>query len=312
MVRTLALFGLILGLSACQTGTTTSTVSAQNANPGAPPATAAAMDPSDGRVAKEVFGYLSTASVQSSESFGGYSRGCQAGAVQLPETGPTWQAMRLSRNRNWAQPVTVDFVQDLSRFAATLPGWNGLYVGDMSQPRGGPMLSGHASHQTGLDADIWMRAPERLDLPPQARESISSISMRRAEGAYVNDNWTPQHMALLRAAASDPRVARIFVFPGAKTWMCANETGNRDWLRKIRPWWGHHYHFHVRLSCPPGATGCEDQAPPPPGDGCDEAQGWVDRILNPPPPDPDAPSAPPRGPVTMAQLPAQCHDVAAN
>ena len=262
----------------------------------------------DPRIAKEVFGYLPTGSAQASQSFGGYARGCQAGAVQLPETGPTWQAMRLSRNRNWAQPVTVDYIRDLSAFAATLPGWNGLYVGDMSQPRGGPMLTGHASHQTGLDIDVWMRRTERLDFTPDQREDFSSISMRRDNGAYVNDNWTPEHMALLRAAASDPRTARIFVFPGAKVWMCENATGNRDWLRKIRPWWGHHYHFHVRLSCPAGQPGCENQAPPPPGDGCEEARGWVDRILNPPPPDPNP--SPPRGPLTMGDLPAQCQDVA--
>ncbi|QQA42929.1 penicillin-insensitive murein endopeptidase [Pelagovum pacificum] len=311
MVRTLVLISAcLLALASCQRSSGTSTASTQNANPGAPEASAAAADPSDSRVAKDVFGYLSTASVQTSEPIGGYSRGCQAGAVQLPETGPTWQAMRLSRNRNWAQPITVDFVQDLSRFAASLPGWEGLYIGDMSQPRGGPMLSGHASHQIGLDADIWMLPPQRLDLSTDQREQISSISMQRAEGAYTNDRWTAQHMALLRQAASDPRVARIFVFAGAKVAMCNAETGDREWLSKIRPWWGHHYHFHVRLNCPPGAAGCEDQAPPPPGDGCAEAQEWVDNILNPPPPDPNADPAPARGPVTMAQLPGACQDVA--
>jgi penicillin-insensitive murein endopeptidase len=312
MVRFLAGLTLALTLAACQTGGSPVTIASQNANPGAPAASAAAADPSDTRIAKEVFGYLSTSSTQQSEAIGGFARGCQAGAVQLPETGPTWQAMRLSRNRNWAQPITVDFVQDLSRFAATLPGWEGLYVGDMSQPRGGPMLTGHRSHQTGLDVDVWLRAPHRLDLPREARESISSTSLRRAEGAHVNDQWTRQHMELMRAAASDPRVSRIFVFPGAKTWMCENATGDRSWLRKIRPWWGHHYHFHVRLSCPPGMAGCVDQDPPPPGDGCAEARDWVEQILNPPPPDPTAPPPAPSRELTMADLPAQCHDVAAN
>lgn len=267
----------------------------------------------DTRVAKEVFGYLPTASNQQSEAIGGYARGCQAGAVQLPETGPTWQAMRLSRNRNWAQPVTIDYIQDLSRFAATLPGWEGIYVGDMSQPRGGPMLTGHASHQSGLDADIWMLPPNRLNLTRAERENLSSISMRRERGAYTNSDWTEEHMMLLRAAASDPRTARIFVFPGAKVAMCEWETGDREWLSKIRPWHGHHYHFHVRLNCPRGDRHCEDQAPVPAGDGCADADVWVRDILNPPPPpprDPNAPPTPRRGPTTMAQLPAQCLDVA--
>ncbi|PRY92830.1 penicillin-insensitive murein endopeptidase [Hasllibacter halocynthiae] len=255
--------------------------------------------------AREFFGRVDGPTAGDGRAYGSYSRGCLAGAAQLPETGPTWQAMRLGRNRNWGHPALIDFVQDLSR-SARLLGWNGIYVGDLSQPRGGPMLSGHRSHQIGLDADIWMRPPGRLDLSPGERENISSISMRRAEGAYVNDRWTPTHHALLRAAASDPRVARIFVFPGAKVAMCDAETGDRSYLRRIRPWWGHHYHFHVRLRCPRGERGCVDQDPPPPGDGCAEARQWQANILNPPPPDPNAPAPAPRRELTLADLPGQC------
>ncbi|MGB0798476.1 MAG: penicillin-insensitive murein endopeptidase [Planktomarina sp.] len=259
--------------------------------------------------AKQLFGAQAAGSDQRAASYGGYAKGCQAGAVQLAETGPTWQAMRLSRNRNWGQPILVDYIQDLSRKAVSQAGWNGLYVGDMSQPRGGPMLSGHASHQIGLDADIWMLPPSRLNLTANERENISSISMRRAAGAYTNNSWSKSHEAVLKAAASDDRVARIFIFPGAKVAMCNSATGDRSWLRKLRPWYGHHYHFHVRLKCPPGQRGCVNQAPPPAGDGCKEAQGWVDRILNPPPPDPNRTPRKPRPPVTLAGLPQQCASV---
>ena len=261
--------------------------------------------------AKALFGAESVGSPQRAASFGSYSRGCVAGAASLPETGPTWQAMRLSRNRNWGHPQLIDFVQDLSRKAAALPGWNGLYVGDMSQPRGGPMTSGHASHQIGLDADIWMLPGSDLTLSRSARENISSISMQRASGAYVNSSSTRAHHELLKAAASDPRVARIVVFPGAKVQMCNDETGDRSWLRKIRPWYGHHYHFHVRLNCPAGATGCVNQTPPPAGDGCADAQAWVNNILNPPPPDPNAPPPKPKRDLVMGDLPAQCASVLA-
>lgn len=278
---------------------------------GAPVASAALPIPSGmaGNPAKLYFAARTTPSQQAPASYGSYAKGCQAGAVAMPETGPTWQAMRLSRNRNWGQPELVDYLQDLSRKAARIPGWNGIYVGDMSQPRGGPMSSGHASHQIGLDADVWLRPADNLGLSRAERESLSSIGTRRAGGAYVNDNWTPEHMALLKAAASDDRVARIFLFPGAKVWMCENATGNRDWLRKVRPWWGHYYHFHVRLSCPDGMAGCVDQAPPPPGDGCAEAREWVSNILNPPAPDPDAPPPKPRPELTLADLPRQCVSV---
>lgn len=256
--------------------------------------------------AKQLFGAKPVASQQSSAPFGGYSKGCLAGGDMLPETGPTWQAMRLSRNRNWGHPVTIDYIKDLSAKAAQQPGWNGLYIGDISQPRGGPMLTGHRSHQLGLDIDIWMLPANRLNLTAAERESISSISMRRDRGAYVNRSWTKQHHEILKAAASDPRVARIFVFPGAKVQMCDDAKGDRAWLRKIRPWWGHHYHFHVRLNCPDGKTGCVNQDPPPKGDGCDDARQWVQDILFPPPPDPNAPKPKPRRELQMTDLPQQC------
>lgn len=263
-------------------------------------------------LAKSLFGAKATSSQQRPASYGSYAKGCLAGAVQLPETGPTWQAMRLSRNRNWGHPETIDFIRDLSALAAQQPGWKGLYIGDISQPRGGPMLSGHRSHQIGLDVDIWMLPAGRLNLTRAERERISSISMRRAKGAYVNDHWSRAHHRIIRAAARDRRVARIFVFPGAKVQMCKDEKGNRAWLRKVRPWWGHHYHFHVRLKCPRGMRGCVNQSPPPPGDGCAEAQKWVDNILNPPPPKPRDPKAPPpkkRREYVLADLPKQCVSV---
>mgnify|MGYP001823124127 CR=1 FL=1 len=263
----------------------------------------------DDREAKPLFGAIEVASAQTAAAFGGYSRGCQAGAVQLAETGPTWQAMRLSRNRNWGHPDVVDFVQDLSRKAAQQPGWKGLYIGDISQPRGGPMLSGHRSHQIGLDVDIWMLPPDRLNLSPNQRENISSLSLRRANGAYVNSSWTRAHHEIIKAAAKDKRVARIFVFPGAKVQMCNDEKGNKSWLRKVRPWYGHHYHFHVRLACPKGARGCVDQDPPPAGNGCGDAQKWVNDILNPPPPDPNAKKPKPRREYVLADLPQQCATV---
>lgn len=299
MVRALVTVALLMGLSACQFGGggRENAVSTQTTN--------------DTRIAKEVFGYLPTPAAMEPESVGGYANGCQAGAVELPETGETWQAMRLSRNRNWAQPTTVSFVQDLSAFAATQPGWSGLYVGDMSQPRGGPMLSGHASHQTGLDIDVWMLPPNRLNLSASERENISSIRMDSHEGAYVNSSWTPQHEAILRRAAEDPRVARIFVFAGAKVEMCKNATGDRSWLNKIRPWHGHNYHFHVRLNCVRGDRNCAPQDPPPAGDGCADAQAWVDNILNPPPAQPSTGGGG-RGPLRMNDLPAMCGTVAAN
>ena len=74
-------------------------------------------------------------------SYGFYSKGCFSGGVAIATDGPTWQAMRLSRNRRWGHPVMIKLVEKLSR-AAAADGWPGLLIGDISQPRGGPMLTG--------------------------------------------------------------------------------------------------------------------------------------------------------------------------
>ncbi|HRO14611.1 MAG TPA: penicillin-insensitive murein endopeptidase [Paracoccus sp. (in: a-proteobacteria)] len=256
-------------------------------------------------LAKDVFGAQRAANRAAPQAIGGYSRGCASGNVQLPETGPTWQAMRLSRNRNWGQPELVDFLIGLSG-QATRYGWHGLYIGDMSQPMGGPMLTGHASHQIGLDADIWMLPPSSLRLSPAQREKLSSQSVVAKGGVAPSPLWSASHHAIIRAAASDPRVARVFVDPVAKVLMCQAERGNRGYLRKIRPIGGHDYHFHVRLACTRGSRGCQDQDPPPPGDGCEEAAQWVRNRIDPPPaPPPDPNYRHPRS-FRLSELPRAC------
>jgi len=274
------------------------------------------------QLANQLFGAARAPSQQVPTPVGTYARGCGAGMVELPETGPTWQAMRLSRQRNFGQPVLIDYLQDLSVVASRV-GWAGLYIGDMSQPRGGPMTSGHASHQIGLDADIWMLPPKRVNLTVQERENISSVSIRSDDQKSVTGYWTPAHVALLKAAASDPRVDRIFIAAAAKIAMCQTATRkDKAWLQKIRPLYGHETHFHVRLKCPAGASLCESQTPTVAdlsdgGDGCDDTlMYWVsEAYLHPPPPDPNAPKVPraktPRE-FTMADMPKQCADVLAS
>ena len=267
--------------------------------------------------ANQLFGAHRTASQQPPAPIGSYARGCAAGLVALPETGPTWQAMRLSRNRNWGHPEMIRFIQDLS-VEATRHGWRGLYVGDISQPRGGPMTSGHSSHQIGLDADIWMLPAKRLNLSRAEREKISSAIVRTADQRGVTKAWTASHHAIMRAAALDPRVDRIFVAAAVKIEMCKTATrADTKWLQKIRPIYGHDAHFHVRLKCPSGSGACETQTPTVAelskgGNGCDETlMWWVTDYLNPPKADPKKKKEPrprERGPreFTMADLPRQC------
>ncbi len=271
------------------------------------------------QLANKLFGAKDVPSQQDPMPVGSYARGCAAGMVVLPESGPSWQAMRLSRGRNFGQPVMIDFLVGLSQAAQEI-GWAGLYIGDISQPRGGPMTSGHASHQIGLDADIWMLPPKRLDLTRAEREKISSIPVRSADQRSVTENWTKRHRALLKAAASDPRVDRIFVAAAVKIEICKTaKSSDKDWLQKIRPVAGHDTHFHVRLKCPKGARLCKTQSPTVDelskgGDGCDDTlMWWVTDYLDPPKPvkKPVKPTKREKTPreFTMADLPKQCKDV---
>ena len=271
-------------------------------------------------LAKQLFGNKKAAADLRPRSFGSYTKGCLAGGRMLSVNGPAWQAMRLSRNRNWGHPDLVSYVEKLALDAKARDGWPGLLVGDMAQPRGGPMLTGHRSHQIGLDADIWLKPMPGRVLSAQEREDISAVSMLARDKLSVNKKvWSEGHVRLLKRAVSYPEVARIFVHPAIKKALCEASGRDSSWLRKVRPWWGHHYHFHVRLKCPRGNRGCVDQNPPPGGDGCGkQLDDWYAMLRNSMKPrkKPKKPSKKPSKPrkrreLTMAQLPRQCRTVLA-
>jgi penicillin-insensitive murein DD-endopeptidase len=258
--------------------------------------------------AKELFARKLTALAGPARAIGGYAKGCMTGAVQLPITGPTWQVMRLSRNRNWGNPELIDFIKRLGDNAKKV-GWNGLLIGDMAEPRGGPMLNGHGSHQTGLDVDIWFSPMPDHELTREEREFDGNVNMVQTNGLDVDHSlWTPTRTALVKAAAEDPEVVRIFVNAAIKKEMCSEAGADRDWLAKVRPWWGHAEHFHVRLKCPPDSPQCESQPPVPPGDGCGHALDYWFKAGVLYPKSPEEPTPPRTGP-TLAGLPAACRRV---
>jgi penicillin-insensitive murein DD-endopeptidase len=259
--------------------------------------------------AKELFGRKPMPTLDRPESVGFYASGCLAGGEALPINGPAWQVMRLSRNRNWGHPKLIRFLENLAFKVHEAGTWNGLLVGDMSQPRGGPMRTGHASHQVGLDADIWLTPMPDRELTRAEREETSA-TMAVAENRKDIDPqvWTPGHEAVIKAAALDPQVERIFVNAAIKKALCRDAKGDRAWLSKVRPYWGHDYHFHVRLYCPSDSPTCKPQSPPPAGDGCGKDLDWwfTDAVLHPKPsPQPETP----RPPKTMASLPTACRVV---
>lgn len=259
-------------------------------------------------LAKNLFGAKKLPAATKPEVHGFYSKGCFAGGLAIAPDGPHWQAMRLSRNRRWGHPDLIRLLERLSQEAAS-DGWTGLLVGDISQPRGGPMLTGHASHQIGLDADIWFMPMPKKRFTAAEREKVSAVSMLRKDSLYVDERrWTPAHEAVLRRAAGYRQVERILVHPGIKKKLCDTVKGDRSWLSKIRPFWGHDYHFHIRISCPSGSPGCKKQSAPPRSEGCDKSLAWWFTD------EPWRPSTGPKKPkardvMTMASLPNACRSV---
>lgn len=259
--------------------------------------------------AKQLFGQKTLPDAAPARAIGFYAHGCLAGAVALPIDGESWQVMRLSRNRNWGHPNLIAF---LERFAAKLPkaaGWPGILVGDLSQPRGGPMLTGHASHQVGLDADIWLTPMPAHRLTRDERETTSPLMMVREDRKDIDpQTWTPAHLKVIKTAATDPAVERIFVNAAIKKALCREAGRDRGWLAKVRPYWGHTHHMHIRIHCPAGDAQCEKQPPAAPGDGCGKELDWWfrDAVLHPKPP-PVPPK--PKPPLMMKDLPSACRQV---
>ncbi len=267
--------------------------------------------PNDPKIgAKELFARKLLPAALPTHAIGSYTKGCIAGAERMPYNGDTWQVMRPSRNRYWGYPDMIALLKRLSAKAHKDAGWNGLLIGDIGQPRGGPALTGHASHQLGLDADVWLTPmPDHL-LSREDREEMSATMMVRQDRLDIDPNaWTPTHWMVLRDAAQEPAVQRIFVNAAIKKALCRDAKGDRSWLHKIRPWWGHDYHFHIRMRCPAGASDCHGQSDQGGDDGCkpSELAYWFrDAIIHPKPPK-EPPK--PRPPITMAQLPPACRAV---
>jgi penicillin-insensitive murein endopeptidase len=265
----------------------------------------------EGVAAKFLFASKKLPSMGKPRAIGYYPRGCLQGAVELPIDGPTWQVMRLSRNRNWGHPELVTFLERFARLAAKATGWHGILVGDMGQPRGGPLPSGHMSHQIGLDVDIWfMPMPDRR-LSREEREETSAFSLVAKDKLHLNPKtWTPAEAAFIKTAAQQPEVERVLVNAVIKKELCRLEGNNHfGWMTKVRPWYGHNDHIHVRLKCPADSPHCRHQPPVPGGDGCGEKElafWFSDKVLHPKPS--KKPSKPAKQ-IMLADLPAACKTV---
>lgn len=206
---------------------------------------------------------ITTVSHHRPEIYGSYTAGCLDGAMALPLHGTGYHVENTPRNRFYGHPSLIRF---LERYAAANDAQTRqtVYISDMAQPRGGPIAHGHNSHQMGLDVDIWYgKTSEGLPL-----------SLLRTDGASLDEEaWKSFDARLLKNAAHFPEVERILVNPSIKAKLCSRYKGE-PWLRKIRPWWAHHNHYHVRLACPAGNPSCIPQQAVAQTDGCDATLDW--------------------------------------
>ncbi|MBL5863565.1 penicillin-insensitive murein endopeptidase [Serratia fonticola] len=208
------------------------------------------------------------------QAVGGFANGCIIGAHPLPLNSPDYQVMRTDQRRYFGHPDLLAFIQRLSS-QANQKALGTVLIGDMAMPAGGRFSSGHASHQSGLDVDIWLQLP-RQRWSAQQLLKPQPIDLVSGDGKQVVDRqWQPQIESLIKMAAQDSEVTRIFVNPAIKQRLCQDAGADRAWLHKVRPWFGHRAHMHVRLRCPAGSLECLDQDAPPVGDGCGaELASW--------------------------------------
>lgn len=196
--------------------------------------------------------------------------GCVQGAVVLPQRDRRYVQVHPERKRDFGHPDLIAYLRDVAA-AANKQKLGPLYIGDLGQPRGGPTPTGHRSHQNGLDVDVWYGPPAKPIVPGKSTTPPSVVDLRTNA---MLPAWNRHAAGLLELAASRPAVDRIFVHAAVKRALCQDKTKRGPWLGRIRPWWGHQDHFHVRLRCPAGSPDCTAQPALPPGDGCDASLNW--------------------------------------
>ncbi len=206
-------------------------------------------------------------------TLGFYTGGCFAGGLGLSLSGPHHEVMKPSRNRYYGHPQLLSLIDSIG-----LRSGQKILIGDMSQPRGGPTPYGHASHQLGIEADIWFQ-PLSFFTPfaitnPQ-RESFEMTSVVSDDWkSFRPERWVPAMDNVIMAAASNPKVDRIFVNAVVKRYFC-EKYPQFESLNKLRPWYFHNAHFHVRMKCPSDMPQCRNQAPVPSTNGCNELDWWL-------------------------------------
>jgi penicillin-insensitive murein endopeptidase len=247
---------------------------------------------------------VQTPSTGDTQIYGTYQAGCIAGAKALPLNGEGYYVVHQERSRYYGHPSMIGYLTALAKKVKQKK-YPNMVVEDISYPRGGPFLTGHNSHQVGLDVDISLTSAH---LPITADQGL-----HWGPPSFVEDRktllktWSKEQVQLIQLAADFPEVNRIFVAPAIKKYFCENFK-DQPWLYKLRSWWGHDDHIHVRLNCPAEMTNCKSQPPLDPAStsACgSELEWWYSAEADAEAKKQDEEKAPREFPV----LPAQCEYV---
>lgn len=251
---------------------------------------------------ESAFGSISTPSPGPARIVGQHANGCVLGAEALPLAGPGYRVVHPNQNRFWGHPDLIATIRGLGESVAE-QGLGLMLVADLGQPRGGP-ISDHGSHEIGLDADIRLNLWTDGEVPAEEISDPTEVYfVDDGRSTAVNGKWSASQVALIRGAAERPEVERIFIHPAIKKALCESATGDRSFLGKVRAWYGHRAHFHIRLGCPAGSPDCVPQAAVSEGDGCGADLDWWFTDEPYAPPDPKAPEpVPPPLPAACAAL----------
>lgn len=209
------------------------------------------------------------------ESAGFYSSGCLLGALEISESGKGFQLLKPERRRNFTHPETKKLFTHVMAKHFEKHG-NYYLTGDFSLSQGGPTLSGHSSHQNGLDIDIFFDSTKSV-------LSRNALKIHKIDSYLLNNEkinlkkWNKPLEELIVMFAKDERVDRLFIHPKFKQLFCEKryelKLSEKD-LIKIRPWYGHDEHIHVRLSCPADSPNCVKQPIPQEKETCGKDLNW--------------------------------------
>src|SRR5699024_3927432 len=93
------------------------------------------------------FNEFKTPTIHETEVIGSYANGCLLGGEMLEDKGHGYQTMHKSLNRHIGHSAHIDYIEKLAKPREQKGVL--LFVGEMRQPRGGLLISSHASHQIG-------------------------------------------------------------------------------------------------------------------------------------------------------------------